>query len=318
MNVVLFQLAYGILASIIWSLFMVGMVLPFKLGALFAGLVPEKQKWRPLAQKDSGTVATAQTFDFDLPRDRLIWKIMVSIGEDTTATGVQGTLTDDLLTVQMIANGNKTIKDMTAPMAKNVAILNKDVCSTGYYNVYLKDPKIMESRPLPAWIFTSLILRLVDNAPAGSNYHHIRVSILESLERPDLTGWKTLVEKYLTWKKFGNATLWQTYEHERTYDIKGYLYEMDDNGTDSATIFDKLKLIGKSVEREDLLIDELYIAHVVEGNKQEYQTALATGFFSLEMPATLRTRQYTNLYSYLNIPTAGTNAGIRVLERYLL
>jgi len=296
------------------------MAIPYKVARLFAReiLKPEKTRASILDQQDSRTAATAQWFEFDLPKDRLIWAILISIGEDATATGTQGTLADDLEQIQVIANGNKYLKDMDAVMSKQIGIVNHDVLSTGYYKIYFKDPKIDESKPLPAWVFTSLKLRVRDNAPATGNYHHVRVSLIESERIGDISGWRTLIEKYLGRESYGTGTGWKEYEHERAYRIYGYLYAMDDNDTLSNTIFDKLKVIGKRPDREDRLFEEMYIAHIRELNRQEYQNALDTGFMMVEFPQGFETDQYTSLKSYVNIPTAGTDAGLKVLERYLL
>lgn len=286
------------------------------------GVDPTKTRVTPISQKDSAVVATAGTFDFDIPRNKYLWSILIAIGENTTAVGGQGTLADDLVSLQLIGNGNKYMKDFSlADMVKEICKVNLEPQSTGYYKLYLKDPKLDGSRPLPTWLFTSLILRIVDNAPAASNYHHIRVWITESdYLGEDLTHHPVLIEKGGTpWRKFGTNTGKQEFEHERAYKVFGILYCLDDNGTLSDTIFDTLSIKGISPQGEIRPVEEQQLAAIKEMNKQEYLAqAMATGFFMVEFPIPLETSSFTSLKSYLNVPTAGTNVGIRTVERYVL
>jgi hypothetical protein len=279
---------------------------------------PENLRTRPLKQQDSAAAATAQTFTFEIPTDRLIHSILISIGEDTTAAGTQGTLADDLTDLDLNSNMGH-LKEMTSGMSKVVSIINKEIMSTGYYKLYFTDPVIKRAMPLPSWLFSSIDLKLTDNAPAASNYHHIRCSVVES-EVPsglDVKDWRVLVERYLRYKKYGTSTGWMDYDHERAYDIFGYLYVMDDNGTLSATIFDKLTVLGIKPDGEHRIADEQYIAHMVEQDKLAYQSALGTGYIYLEFPEGYDSGQYRTLLSKLNVPSAGTDARLRVLERYL-
>ena len=282
-------------------------------------LEPEELLPRRLPPQASGTVATAQTFDFNVPTDHFIHALLIAIGEDTNA-GVEyaGTLADDLTDLSLILNGNNYVKELTADMAKAISIMNKNVMSTGYYMLYFTDPKIPQAKPIPAWLFSSIILRLKDNAPSASNYHHVHATVIQS-KRHDITGdWKLLVEKYLRHQKYGTNTGWQDYSHERAYNVLGYVYAMDDDGTLSNTAFDKLKIISQSGAGELRPFDEAYITHLREQDKVEYQNALPTGFVSVEFPSGLPTHKYSSLKSQLNIPSAGTNVGLRVVERYVL
>ena len=282
-------------------------------------LEPEELLPRRLPPQQSAVVATAETFDFDVPTDHFIHAILVAIGEDTVA-GVEGhgTLADDLTDLSLILNGNNYVKEMTADMCKAISIMNKNVMSTGYYLLYFTDPKIPKAKPLPAWLFSSILLRLKDNAPGASAYHHIHATVIQS-KRREITGdWPLLVEKYLRWKKYGTDTLWQDYAHERAYNVMGYLYAMDDDGTLSDTAFTKLRVISQSGAGELRPFEEAYIPHLREQDKYEYQNALPTGFVSVEFPAGLPSFKYSSLMSQLYIATAGTNVGLRVLERYCL
>ena len=282
-------------------------------------LEPEELLPRRLTPQKSATAATIETFDFDVPTDHFIHAILISIGE-TTSTDIeeQGTLADDLTDISLILNGNNYVKEMTAGMCKAISIMNKNVMSTGYYLLYFTDPKIPKAKPLPAWLFSSILLRLKDNVPASGEYHHIHATVIQS-KRKEISGdWPLLVEKYLRWKKYGTNTLWQDYAHERAYNVMGYLYAMDDGGTLSDTAFYKLRVISQSGEGELRPFEEAYITHLREQDKYEYQNALPTGFVSVEFPAGLPSYKYSSLMSQLYIKTAGSNVGLRVLERYCL
>lgn len=288
---------------------------------LEAVVKPENLRARKLTPQHSAAAATLQSFTFEVPTDRLIHAILISIGESTDASGetVQGTLADDITDIDLNSNLGH-LKEMTGGMAKVISIINKDAQSTGFYKLYFTDPVVKKAMPLPAWLFSSLDLKITDNAPAASNYHHIRVSVVES-EVPkgmDVSSWRILCERYLRWKKYSTNTGWQDFDHERAYEIYGYLYTMDDNATLSATIFDRLTLLGIKPSGEHRLADEQWITHIAELNKQAYQGALGTGYFYMEFPEGYDSGQYNTLVSRVNIPTAGTNAGLRVLERYLL
>lgn len=282
-------------------------------------LEPEELLPRRLAPQASAAVATAETFDFSVPTDHFIHAILIAIGEDTNA-GVEyaGTLADDITDISLILNGNNFVKELTGGMAKAISIMNKNLCATGYYKLFFTDPRIPKAKPIPAWLFSSITLRIKDNAPAASNYHHIHATVWQS-KRHEISGdWALLYEKYLRWKKYGTDTGWMDYEHERAYNVYGYLYDMDDNGTLSDTAFDKLRIISQSGEGELRPFEGAYIPHLKEEDKMEYQQALPTGFVSVEFPAGLPTHKYSSLMSQLNIPSAGTNVGLRVVERYCL
>ena len=280
---------------------------------------PENLRARKLKRQSSGTAAAAETFTFEIPTDRLIHAILISIGESTDVSGVQGTLADDILTIDLNSNIGH-LKEMLGSMSKQISIINKEVMSTGFYKIYFTDPVVKRAMPLPSWLFSSLDLDLLDNAPAASNYHHIQVSVVES-EVPsglDVSDWRILCERYLRWKKYGTDTGWQDFDHERAYRIYGYLYAVDDDGTLSDTEFDMLTVLGIKTDGEHRLFDEQYMSHIKELNTIAYQNALDTGYFYVEFPNGYDSGQYRTLMSKLNIPTAATDAGLRVLERYLM
>lgn len=280
---------------------------------------PENLRARKLKQQDSATADTAETFTFQIPTDRLIHAIIVSIGQDTTATGVAGTLADVVTSFDLNSNIGH-LKEMLGSMSKQISIINKESMSTGFYKLYFTDPVIKRAMPLPSWLFSSLDLDILDIAPSGTEYSHIQVSVIES-EVPkglDVSDWRILCERYLRWKKYGTDTGWQDFDHERAYRIYGYLYTCDDDGTLSDTEYDLLTLIGIKPDGEHRLIDEQYMAHIKEMNTVAYQQALGTGFFHVEFPNGYDSGQYRSLLSKVNIHTAATNAGLRVLERYLM
>jgi len=282
---------------------------------------PENIRTRKISPQHSAAAATAETFTFEIPTDRLIHAIIVSIGESTTASGdtEQGTLADDITDIDLNSNMGH-LKELTGGMAKQLGIINKMVQSTGFYTLFFTDPVIKRAMPLPSWLFSSLDLKITDNALAASNYHHVRVSVVESEVPPgtDVSDWGILVERYLRYKKYGTATGWQEYDHERAYKIYGYLYAMDDNATLSDTIFDRLTVQGIKPGGEHRMFDEAWIPHIREANKVAYQNAMDTGYFYVEFPNGYDSGQYRTLLSKLNVPTAGTDARLRVVERYLL
>jgi len=280
------------------------------------GISPEKLRTRPACLEQVGPVAAATTFTISIPADHPIHQIIISVAEGTASPG---TLVDgDLLDVEFIVNGNKYIKVLRGEMIKNLCIMGYNKQATGFYTLYFTDPKIPEAKPLPGHLCTTIILKLVDNAPAASNYHYINVTLVESLREAggDFSG--ILIEKYLSWTKYGTNTGWQEYKHERAYKIYGYLYVMDDNATLSDTKFNKVRVIGFWSGGEDRLTDELLVLHVKAQNQAEYMNALDTGFMAIEFPNGFDASKYTNLKSDLNIPTAGTNISVRVVERYVL
>lgn len=273
----------------------------------------------PIEGKHSATPATAETFRFKIPCDRLIHAIILSIGESVNPSDEQGTLADDILDIDLNTNLGH-LKEMTGLMCKQVSIINKNKQETGYYTIYFTDPWIGLATPLPAWIFSSIELKLKDSAPEATMYHHLYGALVES-EVPkglDIGSFKILVERYLRHEKWGTSTGWKSYEHERAFKIFGYLYCMDDNLTLSDTVFDKLKVYGIGKDREHNISDEFYIRHLKNLNALAYMNPLDTGFMYLDAcPEGYDSGQYTTLRTQLNIPTAVTDAGVRILERYL-
>jgi len=284
-----------------------------------AGLHPVKAWQRLVKRCTSAAAATAQTHTIDIPRDHFIHEIIINCFEHTADTYDPTYYDDALSTIQLVANGNKYLKDMTAAMCKEVMKINKRKPATGLYEIFFTDPKIEDAQPLPAWVFTSLQLILGDVAPAATKYNYIDIVVIESAyEGQDISNWKVLVEKYLKWSKYGANTGEQLYEHERAYKIYGYLYVMDDNATLSNTIFNKIKLLGRKPEGEVTIIDVPVTLLRQENGAEIGVDVPATGYAFLEWAKGFPAHEFASLYSKPNIPTAGTNAGLRVLERYTL
>jgi hypothetical protein len=284
-------------------------------------LNPQKTWQRRIDRQISAAAATAQTFTFDIPRDHFIHEVHVTVYENTAITRDPTKLVDDLDAgaVQLIANGNKYLKDGIGSMFKQVMMINQRAPQTGLYTLFFSDPMIQGAKPLPSWIFTSLQLKVTDNAPAASNYHTIEVVVTESAyENQDLQNWSVLVEKYSKWQKYGTNTGEQVYDHERASTIYGYLYLMDDDGTASASIYDLMKLIGRKPSGELTIIDVPVPLLKAENDAEIGIDTLDTGYIFLAWKQGLPANEFSSLYSKPNIPSAGTNAGLRVLERYVL
>jgi hypothetical protein len=281
-------------------------------------LEPTKTWQRPLKRYTSAAAATAETFYIDIPRDHFIHEIIIRIGESTAA---EGTLCDDLEDIKLVGNGSKYLKDAFGKAAFFIQVerMNGRRHVTGMYHLVFSDPSIPESQPLPAWIFTSLQLILTDNAPITANKHFINVTLVESAYRnEDLSNWKVLVEKVLLWKKYGTSTGWQEYEHERAYKVFSYIYAMDDNGTVADAKFEKIKVVGRNPSGEMILTDEIFVDVLQAENKGTIIQDIDVGFAFLQWLTGFPTANFTNLKTMLNIATAGTNKGVRVMERYIL
>lgn len=282
------------------------------------GLQPTKTWSRPLAVVSDAAANTAYSYAIDLPRDHFIHEITVQVGYGTAAP-LFTSLADNLATIQVVGNGNKYLKDMIGGMAVNVQRINGQRHITGYYHLFFTDPKIDEAKPLPAWVFTSLQLKVTTTAPGASQFGSYIVTVVESAyQGEDLSNWKILVEKYLAWVKYGTNTGYQVYEHERAYKIFSYLYVQDDNGTIAAGKFDKLKLLARRPEGELSIQSENPVNTIVAQDNARLAENLDAGYWFLEWAGGFPSTDFSSIKSYLNIPTAGTNIGARVLERYIL
>lgn len=286
-------------------------------------LNPMRTWQRRLKQQHSVAAATAQTFEIDIPRDHFIHEIQITEYEHTSVDTRDPTklvdVATDLLTVNLVANGNKILKLGTGSMFKEYMKLNKRKGIAGLLTLFFSDPSIPDAKPLPAWIFTSLVLQLTDNAPAGGAFHTFEVVLTESAwQDEDLNAWRVLVQKTGKWQKFGTNTGEQDYELERAYKIFGYLFACDDNGTLNATIYDLIKLLGRNPKGEITIVDVPVTLLKAENDSEIGIDTLNTGYLALQWKDGFPASEFSNLYAKPNILVAGTNAGLRILETYLL
>lgn len=281
---------------------------------ILKGLQPTKTWQRPLAAQLDSAANTATTLYFDIPRDHFIHEILIQVEKDT-----DGTLTDTLDTIELIGNGNKYLKGLTGAMSVQIQRINGQRHSTGIYHLFFSDPNISEAKPLPAWVFTSLQLKILTTAGGSGVKNKVTPTIVESAyQGEDLSNWKVLIEKYLKWSKFGANTGYQMYEHERAYKIFSYIYVQDDNGTIGADKYDKLKLLARSPNSELTIVGEVPVKTLVRENNARLVENLDAGYFFLAWASGFPTSDFSSLVSYLNIPSGGTNMGLRVVERYVL
>lgn len=282
------------------------------------------------------SVDVSKDIEIEINKDHFVHFILLELelGDLTGGTTPAWTSTagDDILTdVTLFADGNKYFKVYNWKAMRQVCIANREKPSdgsatAGYNKVYFSDPRIPEAQPLPAWIFTSLTLKIkrvalssvTTGSPTGATCN-LKITLFESMYRGEnLDNWRVLIEKIPRWKKYGTDTLEQEYEMERANMIFDLLLIMDDNGTLSDSVFDRLSLKGRTKEGEIVFLNDLRVTSIKEQNKSEFLNSLDTGYLMLQFANGLPTYRYTSLKAYPNIPTAGTNIGLRVLERYIL
>lgn len=269
-----------------------------------------------------------------LPTDHFIYGILLRWAAGTLDAGTYDAGAGDLAIadVQLIGDGNKYFKTYDWTWMQEVMKLNQESptagsTTAGFAKMYFLDPRIIEAKPLPSWLFTNLTLKLNFNDVSGFSTgassetaaSKVHVTLLEAMyDNQDLSNWRVLVEKLPIHKQYGTNTGEQLYEHERSYKTFDLIYRADDNATLSNTAFDYMYLKARTTKGETILENKPYIADIREMNKHECMSALSTGHWALSYPNGLPTHRYTSLHSLLNIPSAGTNVGIRVLERYVL
>jgi len=280
-------------------------------------------------------VVAGEVISGNIPRDHFIHSLRLRVVEGTLSGGsspewVAGALEYLVKSVTLKADGGKYFKQMSWAEAKQICIVNGEKQTDGYVKLYFTDPKIPSAKPLPSWKFTSLVIQIewesltaatiTTGTPTGCAGTKVEITIAETKwDNEDIRDWPVLVEVVRTKSTFGTNTLWQTFDHERVNVVAGYLYHCDDDGTDDDDIFDKLKVIGREPSGEFIAYDEVDLEEIREANKNAFQgESLATGFFMIEWPRGLQTREFTSLKSMLYIGAAGTNAGLRILERYVL
>jgi hypothetical protein len=270
---------------------------------------------KALASKTQATANTAgETVTFDFPMDELLYGIDLQCYKDTDST-----LVDNITEIELKLDGSKVVRNLTGNMIKAKALLAHKKSSTGYYRLDIADPTV-GADPIPLKSFSSLQLK-VTFAAGGSSVKNVVVPTLQLGSDKSYTKplSKVLVETFLPQKAYGTNTGDQEYQHMRTQDIIGYIYELADNGSNSNTAITQLTLKLFSSQGTLTPIDHVTVLQLREKNTQASNgNALATGLVYVAFPDALRTGQFTNVNSYLYVPSAGTNVQAKVLESYLL
>ena len=265
-----------------------------------------------------------------LPTDHFLHALKLRVVKGTLTGDTWAAGDEDLLvkSVTLFAEGGKYFKKMSWEEMQQLCIANHESQSAGMGKLFFVSQKFPEAQPLPTWRFTSLTLEvewesLANVGAAGTGTATTSSLVLTGIESDwdgeKITDWPVLIEVVRTKYDFGTNTLYQVIDHERANQVKAYMYAIDDNLTMSDTIIDKLRVIGRKASGTIIPYDEIELADIKEENKNAFLgTALATGYFMVEFPGGLNTRDFTSLKSELNIPSAGTKVGVRVMERYVL
>jgi len=289
---------------------------------------------RPYVANKYGVIA-GETVVGALPTDHFLHALKMRVVKGTLSGGtspdwVAGA--EDLLvkSLTLYAEGGKYFKKMSWAEMQQLCIANLEKQTAGMGKFFFVDPKIPEAEPLPTWRFTSLTLEVEWEAltaatittgdPTGQAGTKLVLTGIESdWDGEKITEWPILIEVVRTKHDFGANTLYQVIDHERANIVRAYMYAIDDNGTMTDTIIDKLRVVARKAGGTIIPYDEIELADIKEENKNAFQQqALATGYFMVEFPNGLNTREFTSLKSELNIPTAGTKVGVRVMERYVI
>ena len=293
---------------------------------------PEKTSIRQYTPIKYGVVA-GEVISGDLPKDHFIHAIKLRVNLGTLSGGASGSWNSDaaekiIKSLVVKAEGTTYFKQGKWLEFKQICIANLEPQADGSVKLYFVDPKIEETKPLPSWKFTSLVIELdfealttlQDGDRDAQSGTDVKITVIEShFDNHDMSYWPTLIEAVRTKKTYGDNEEWQVFEHERANVVTSLLYHADDDGTDSDVIFDKLKLIGRVKNAQYPIYDEVEITDIQAENKTAFNNqALGTGFWMIEWAKGLDTSQFTSLKSELFIGTAGTKAGMRVMERYLL
>lgn len=274
----------------------------------------DKIRSNTVAYKDQATANKAETITYNLPRTKLVYGLDLQVTKDTDST-----LVDNIDEIRVLLNGNLIIKKYSGAIAKAIALLNGQKCSTGFYKIYFVDPKLGGS-PIPADALSSFTVEIdvLDGGVGVKN--RVTPTLLEGFKEsfPNALN-QILVEKYSIQEDYGTATGEKPYDHERTQDILGLIYDLADDGARSDTRFSYLTLEGKSRTEEVTPYFKLALAQLKELNTQENNgNALATGIFALTFPEGFSSYRFTQLRTLLNIPIAGTAAQAKVIERFLI
>lgn len=270
-----------------------------------------------------------------LPTDHFLRALKLRVVKGTLSGGtspawVAGAEDKLVKSITLFAEGTKYFKKMSWEEMQQLCIANHEKQTAGHGKLFFVDPKVEEAQPLPTWRFTSLTLEvewesltaatITTGTPTGQTGTKLVLTGIESdWDGEKIADWPVLVEVVRTKHDFGANTGYQVINHERSNVVVAFLLAIDDNGTLSDTIMDKIRIIARKAGGTIIPYDEIELADVKEENKNAFQgNALATGYFMIEFPGGLNTRDFTSLKSELNIPSAGTKVGVRVMERYVL
>lgn len=274
---------------------------------------------QPLASQTQANANTADEYvTFDLPMDMLLYGIDLICAKDTDST-----LQDKIKEIEIKLDGSKVIHNLTGDMLKAISILNGKKPSTGFYNISIADP-YLNCDPIYLKQYSSCKLK-VTVAAGGTSVKNVITPTLQLGARQsyprlsDLGASRLLVQTFLPQRAYGTNTGEQEYDHMRTQNVEGYLYELGDNGTLSNTAFSKLTLKLFSPNGVLTPIENVSIAQLREWSAQEANgNTLPTGLVYVPFPDKLKTSNFSNVKSYLNVASAGTNVQAKVLERYTL
>lgn len=270
-----------------------------------------------------------------LPTDHFLRALKIRVVKGTLSGGtspawVAGAEDKLVKSISLYAEGGKLFKKMNWEEMQQLCIANHEKQSAGFGKLFFVDPKIPEAEPLPTWRFTSLTLEVewesLTNAaittgdPTGQTGTKLVLTGIENdFDGEKITLWPVLIEVVRTKYDFGANEGAQVINHERSNNVKAYLYAIDDAGTLSDSIIDKISVISRKSTGTNIHYDAIELVEIKEENKNAFLgNALATGYFMVEFPDGLKTRDFTSLKSELNIPSAGTKVGVRVMERYVL
>jgi hypothetical protein len=274
---------------------------------------------KPMASKTQTTANTAAEYvEFEVPMDMLLYGFMLKTTKDT-----DGTAGDFIKQVTVTLDGSKVILDAYGTMLKAIQLLKGKKPSTGFYPYDFAD-EVLKTDPIYLKQFSSCTIKVIFSA-AGSGVKAVCTPILMLGARSsypvlsDFAGAKLLVRTFLPTKSYGTDTGEQEYVHMRTKDVCSYIFAMADNGTLSATLYTYYTLKLFSAGGELTPHEKIPITHIIEENtEQAGGNALTTGLIYVPFPDKLKTKNFTNVHSYLNIASAGTKAQLTCLETYIL
>lgn len=283
------------------------------------GINTQELHAKPMASKTQATANTADEYvEFELPMDMLLYGFSLKTTQDT-----DGAAGNFIKQVTVTLDGSKVILDATGDMLKAIELLKGKRPSTGYYPYNFADAEL-NTDPIYLKQFSSATVKVVFSA-AGASVKAVCTPVLSLGSRAsypklaDFQAARLLIRTFLPTKSYGTDTGDLEYAHMRTQNVASYLFALADNGTLSGTLFGKYTLKLFSPSGELVPFENVPISHIVEENtNQANGNALTTGLVYVPFPDKLKTKQFTNVNSYLNVASAGTKAQITCLETYVL